>query len=317
MRPATARFPTVDCIESRNRVWAGRGPHEDRLDRAGPASPMRCFAAPLTWSRDSAAPTRPSLQRRHQWSSRPPAAAGSPHRCTPVGRASRTSLASLRTCDHPWLLRSGGVTRTPPVSQCNRTCGRPSIPGGRTADPRTSRPGCVTRPIGSPRGRCPPLGTMSTLIRCAEPWRCKSLAGHRLRLTLRKARRWPTLSLRSRRHRARQFKLDQSWAEASEGGSDGGAWLDGQDADAIACDADRPWRCYRPDHSAGNTASKPEPLSPLPLPLPRPRVPPRARLRPGRSRTLVPWRCSPSPRRRGRCPRWAPPRRECLGRHRG
>ena len=61
------------------------------------------------------------------------------------------------------------------------------------------------------------------------------------------------------------------------------------------------------------TPSKAGPLSPLPLP----RVPPRVQLRLGRSRTLVPRRCSPSPRRCGLCPRWAPPRREYLRRHRG
>ena len=53
-----------------------------------------------------------------------------------------------------------------------------------------------------------------------------------------------------------------------------------------------------------------------PPPQPPPRVPPRAQLRPGRSRTLVPRRFSPSPRRRGLCLRWAPPRRGYLRRHR-
>ena len=77
--------------------------------------------------------------------------------------------------------------------------------------------------------------------------------------------------------------------------------------------ADRPWRCYRPDHPAGNTTGQRVPLSSPP----RPRVPPpRVQLRLGRSRTLVPRRCSLSLRRCGRYPRRAPPRREYLRRHR-
>ena len=96
-------------------------------------------------------------------------------------------------------------------------------------------------------------------------------------------------------------------------------------------DVSKPWR-QRP---AGPMPAAPRPAAariglggvtgriirpvtpPLMGPL-RPRVPPpRVQLRLGRSRTLVPRRCSPSLRRCGLYPRRAPPRREYLRRHRG